>query len=107
MATKKNTFEVVVSRVWQGLKEIFGGILRFLQMFFDFLVRLVKVLPEFMKALAWIILACGLVSLIALYSLSVFGIKESEKWQGYREEVLGNWIEHSAKMPAAMELDVE
>ena len=96
MPKKKNT-ERVDSRVWSGFKEFGRGILKFFQLLFDFVVKLFKILPEFLKGLAWIILVTGgisvLVTLVAIYFLSVLGVKDSEQWQIYRETILGNVFE--------------
>lgn len=77
---------------------VFGrGAIRFFEIFFKFLVDLVKVMPEFLKALAWIIVAAALVALTSAYLVSVsftaFGVKDSPAFQEHREFVIQRFLD--------------
>lgn len=96
--TKEKTTKVAkVSEEDTVLQQFGRGVLKFFEMLFTFILSLFKVLPEFLKAIAWVIIAAILAGflavLLAYFAFSAFGIKDSEQFQAYRELVVGKMIE--------------
>jgi hypothetical protein len=102
MAPKKNTKKKAPvveesSEVGSIFQQFGRGILTFFEMLFGFILSLFKVLPEFLKAIAWLVvasvMASFLVVLVMYFAFSVFGIKDSEQFQAYRDVVVGKMID--------------
>lgn len=94
---KKSTKVAKTSEEDSVLQDVGSGILKFFEMLFAFILSFFKILPELLKAIAWVVIAAilagFLVVLLAYFALSAFGIKDSEQFQAYRELVVGKMIE--------------
>ena len=94
---KKKPVVAEKSEVDSVFQQFGRGILTFFEMLFAFILSLFKVLPEFLKAIAWVIIASVVAAFMAVLvvyvAFSVFGVKDSEEFQAYRDIVVGKVIE--------------
>lgn len=78
------------------LQSIGRGILKFLRIILDFILEALKVSAGFLKGVAWIILAASALivaaTFLAYVVLNTIGIKDSPKFQEYRENIMGELL---------------
>ncbi len=96
--TKKKKPVVEESSEVGSIFQQFGrGVLTFFERLFGFILSLFKVLPEFLKAIAWLIMvsvaAAFLAVLIVYFAFSAFGVKDNEQFQTYRDVVVDKMID--------------